>query len=272
MLARYRRGVLLLVAGCCLAQATVIVDVSGTPSVGTSLDGIVGFEQWLGVSWTQAVRYTNVSISATLGNLFILPNPLVTTGTAYLTTQVGAGTNAASHQLSSAAFVTPAVQGTTVVTLFSGLTLNPGTYFLTLIPTEGQGSGTGWISTASPVITLAPGASKGSDIFVNTDTGVLNFSYGPASTWVNDPSFDPNVGLFAITGTAPSAVPEPRTSLGAAAALLFLGGLKIAKKASEERRHESLESGLAVFKRKRGVYIDIGGGLPHNQQETTSGV
>ena len=79
--------------------------------------------------WTQTRGYTNVTISAALQTFDARFTPI----TAYLTTQAGPGTTVA-NQIGSCSVSAPVVvTGTTsLTTLFTGLTLGPGTYHLTL--------------------------------------------------------------------------------------------------------------------------------------------
>jgi hypothetical protein len=78
-----------------------------------------------GVSWTQTQSYTNVTISGALSTVGLQGNGTVT---AYLTNQVGPGTTLAnliaSATISGVNFEPPPT------TLFSGLSLGPGTYYL----------------------------------------------------------------------------------------------------------------------------------------------
>lgn len=184
-----------------LAQTT-IVEVSGTPSEAVGLFYETGAAQWVGATWSQTFSATNVAISAPLGFFLPEPNPVVRTGTAYLTRQTGPGTTVAS-EVARAIFQVPAVTTYAEVRLFSGLTLGPGTYFLILVATQG-GGGTGWIATANPTITLAAGVALNRYIFVNDDTGILDFSYPPASTFVPSPDFDPNIVMFKVFVETPT--------------------------------------------------------------------
>ena len=201
MLSRSLRITLWALLGSLLATPqTTIVEVSGPPSVGFSLNYQAGFNQWLGATWSQTFTATGVAISSPLGHIFPVPNPLVLTGTAYLTRQIGPGTTVAS-EVARAAFERPATTTFTEVRLFSDLTLGPGTYYLVLVPTQDEGMG--WIATDSPTITLAAGAASGRDFFVNDDTGTLDFLYPPASTFVPSPAFDPNKLMFKVVGLPP---------------------------------------------------------------------
>jgi hypothetical protein len=77
-----------------------------------------------GVNWTQTGSYTDVSIFAVISAQNIVGNG---TGTVFLTTKIGAGTTTADEiartTLSGIAF-----GGDSLIPLFSGLTLGPGTY------------------------------------------------------------------------------------------------------------------------------------------------
>lgn len=101
-------------------------------------------------AWSQTDLYNNVSISAELDG-----NGTAINGTAYLMTQVGPGTTTA-NQIASAGFAVSALPfGPDLTTLFTGLTLGPGTYYLVI-----TASGGGWeISDASAATITAPGVA-----------------------------------------------------------------------------------------------------------------
>jgi len=108
-----------LALAVCAEGATIVSVTTSDPSSsggGANLSGFI----WA-TSWTQADAYQNVRVSAELTNSTPLP------GSAYLTTQIGPGTTNA-EQISAGLFVSPPTStGSTLVTLFTGLTLEPGT-------------------------------------------------------------------------------------------------------------------------------------------------
>lgn len=210
---RLRLTTLLLVTFICLlmtqANAETIVSVpQGTPGA----PAIMG-NQYLMMSWTASQAYADVVISAPLYTISQDHNGIV----AYLTNQIGPGTTAASNEIASINMNIPVNETATYpiadVTLFSGLSLEPGTYYLTLAAPVLDGIYRGWENGSSSSIMTAPGvtvAEKAFWVWSMPCNGILDPSYAPAST------FGDEYGLplaFSVTGTA---VPEPAT-------LLFLG-------------------------------------------------
>lgn len=83
-------------------------------------------------AWSQTDLYSNVSVKAELDG-----NGTAINGTAYLMTQVGPGTTTA-NQIASADFAVTALPfGPDLTTLFTGLTLGPGTYYLIITASGG---------------------------------------------------------------------------------------------------------------------------------------
>jgi hypothetical protein len=161
--------------------------IGGTAGIQSSQD--------IPVSWIQSDPFSNVSIYATLS-----PSNRAATMEAFLTDRIGPGTTAASDQIASTYFDTPATDGTPQEFLiFSGLNLPAGTYYLTIYPPFNNIIG--WPYTSSPNITTAPDASYNGGY-----TGANNASYPPASDNFASLNF-----LFRVTGT--QAVPEPRSAV-----------------------------------------------------------
>jgi hypothetical protein len=67
--------------------------------------------------------------------------------------------------------------------IFSGLTLMPGTYYLSLA-SSGFSSSNIWNAPVSPAIDLAPGVSLGGAYVANDILGSQNTAYPPASSFV----------------------------------------------------------------------------------------
>jgi len=130
------------IATCHLAEAVTIVSVSGpSPSGGPAISAAAG-GQFASVCWTQRSTYTNVSITVPI-YLFTgssIPNPTgIYHGTAYVTTTIGPGTTTA---IASTAFTGTNTSPKTTE-LFSGLTLGPGFYCLTLAGSDQEPPGPG---------------------------------------------------------------------------------------------------------------------------------
>lgn len=182
------------------AQVTV-VQRSGT----LISDYVIDYQgQTLGVKWTQTSAFTGVSIFATLA---LGPDA----GFAYLTTKTGPGTTVAD-QVAGAPFVFPAT--TTEMPLFTGLTLGPATYYLTLTTTN-NGSAGWWGTPNAQTVTTAPGVTLSPDYDTFTPA-----AYPPATSFFSPTGTNL---LFRVTGVA--VVPEPSTlaALLTGAALMCVG-------------------------------------------------
>jgi hypothetical protein len=114
----------------------------GEVIVSDTLGGSTGSENaFLAVSWTQTGTFDNVSIKAGLeSNL-----PTLSSGTAYLSDKLGSGAMSADV-LYTFAVSTNNNTPSTMISLFSGLTLGPGTYYLSINP----GSGLFWVESGTP--------------------------------------------------------------------------------------------------------------------------
>lgn len=187
-----------------LALVTLLLPIFIQISRGDTVVSSAGnFDGWIvlysgeafAVSWTQSTELTNVSISAELSGL----GSATETGRAFLTTALGLGTTMAD-QVAFQAFTFPSTESS--ITLFSGLDLPAGTYYLSVVG-DSPSYGSGWISSTAPTIQTGPG-----DAFAN------NYGFRSPTTpflpssdvWVDSPH-SPN---YAVTGT--SAVPEPAAS------------------------------------------------------------
>lgn len=169
------------------ASADTVVSSSG------NFDGwiVLYSGQAFGVSWIQSSEFTNVSISAELTGF----GSTTQTGRAFLTTKLGLGTTVAD-QVAFQSFTFPSNESS--VTLFSGLDLPAGTYFLSLVG-DSPSYGSGWVVSQSPSIQSGPGDSFANDYGFRSPTT----PFLPSSdVWV-----DPGKPNFSVTGT--NTVPEP---------------------------------------------------------------
>jgi hypothetical protein len=193
-------GLLLAVSS---AGAVTVFSLTGVPTSCASTGGNAG-NLATGIvtaaSWTQTQGYANVSISAALDNLNSSP---FSNFTVYLTTSTGPGTTTA-QEIAHATVAAPSVSSptSTLTSLFTGLSLPPGTYFLTIFgdpagPAQGPSC---WTFSTTPVIVTDSGVSNLRNFQV---TGVA--AYPPAS------SFN-QVGTFLLMQVTGDAVASPTLS------------------------------------------------------------
>src|SRR5579885_470695 len=140
-----------------LACSATIVSVSGPLGTGYALGG-KGVEQALEAGWTASQAYSDVSISAEVGSP---PNPFTLLPrssqiTAYLTTRIGPA-ETVGDQIASVTFTTSTEAE--LRTLFTGLSLAPGTYYLALTGAYTPEQVGTWYGTRPPVILSDTGVS-----------------------------------------------------------------------------------------------------------------
>lgn len=206
---RYHLVPFILFLGALSANGQNIISVTGTSA------GLDNEEATTQSSWTQTTTYTGVTIQATLdscGGLAI--------GTAYLTLNGTAVGNQVA--VNTAASVNPGGGGGDgTVTLFSGLTLGPGTYYLTINPTSTGECDELWQNIGgTATVTAGTGVTAGSS--GATGAGHTVAAYPPQSAFLDSGSF-----LFSVTGTAatggtPPATPAPSTAILLGVALLLM--------------------------------------------------
>ncbi|MBV9265894.1 MAG: hypothetical protein JO061_06985, partial [Acidobacteriaceae bacterium] len=172
----------------------------------------IGDQQALATSWTSPRQYTDVNITA------LLTFGMGREGVAYLTTQVGPGTTMAD-EIARSSFFAPSQPAN--VTLFSGLTLPAGTYYLVLGSDAPYVAG-GWRDASGvntppmPSIILDAGVSRNEDLLASD--GSID-AYIPASRF--------HVGVSGYGGDlflqySVEAVPEQATLWTTASVLLIL--------------------------------------------------
>jgi hypothetical protein len=173
------------------------------------LENIVAQE----VSWMQSDAFSNVSIAVEIdpgGSLTISHS---FSGTAYLTTDLGPGTTSADEIADTSFSVTGTAFNPTLETLFDGLTLGPGTYYLVLVGSSGSGIGgvCGWeVDMVSSPVTTGPGIT-----IVDKHGYSPIVGYPPANTFSTPYLYSLQ---YSVTG---DEVPEPST------AVLWSAGLAV---------------------------------------------
>ncbi len=206
----------------CFASSIVLLAIFGFSSASARADVLVsttGASSGLfnnnpeGVSWTVGDAYTNVSISALISSDSISQQGA---GTFYLTNSVGPGTTAA-NVVAEATLSNLAYEPNADTSLFSGLSLGAGTYYLISSSSAGSG-GVAWEGLTSPTTVTASDVSFGGEFF-SFDTN----AFAPADSF--SALVGPNFGLD-VTGTpAASAVtPEPGSLVLLGTGLLGLVG------------------------------------------------
>jgi hypothetical protein len=206
-------AIVLLSAG--FASANPIISVTGTHDTAFFVGGSAA-DEMLVSSWTETGSYINVSISAVLSNQFG-GNPNSTLS-AYLTDRIGPGTTAADVIASTS--ISPTTFDETD-TLFTGLSLGAGSYYLVL---AAPGKFAGWWGTNSPTITTDTGVTDTGYYYTNLQgNGSPDDAFPPASTFSPDTT---DFLLYSATGTASSATPEPSSFILAGLAGIFLFSVK----------------------------------------------
>jgi len=155
-------------------------------------------------SWTQTGTYSNVVITALINGYY--PQP--TTAFAQLMNAIGPGATL-GNQIASATVPVPLYPDFSYAstTLFSGLTLGPGTYYLVVSQSWA------WDESQYATVVTGAGVSNLSHGFVNTAQ-----AFAPSSTFTSDAY----PLLFSVSGDNVAATPEPATQLMLGVAILGL--------------------------------------------------
>jgi hypothetical protein len=197
-----------LVTGA-LANAANVLNVTGPDSFGFA-NQIVQAE-----GWNQTVGYSNVTIVMPLAD-FSAGGPIGgVEGTVYLMNQIGPGTTAA-NEVAPPVTISGLTASFTPITLFTGLTLPPGNYYLVTH------------STSAFDLSMSPEGSGA--VVVTPGVGVAPLGSGAESDAPAPypPATDMNLSLpghlfVTVTGDLGAPVPTLGT-VGLGALLLILAG------------------------------------------------
>jgi hypothetical protein len=134
------------------AHAATIYDVSGPSPFGFANQTV------LVEGWNQNAIYNSVTITAPLEDNSSGGPIGGVEGTVYLTNRIGPGTTAA-NLVAPPVTVSGLTSTFSVRTLFSGLNLGPGTYYLTFRSTNSNPLSMSMEGSSTPTVTTGPGVS-----------------------------------------------------------------------------------------------------------------
>jgi hypothetical protein len=172
----------------------IIISVTAPPSLSTLIDS----SSVVATSWSQSKSYAGVSIAALVDSAIVGQTP---TANAYLTTRIGPGTTTAD-EIAHTQFTVPAELPVcspnscgAMVTLFSGLSLGPGNYFVTISPNATSIGEVGWFPALNPTVIVDTGVSEGASFRASAVA-----SYPPASVFTSLTAMN-----ISVRGSAPFA-------------------------------------------------------------------
>ena len=209
----------------CVAAASgaTILDVTGPSPFGFANQGAFA------TGWHQTGTYTNVTITMPLEDNTNGGPISSVEGVAYLVNQVGPGTTSA-NEVTSPFSIFGLTASFTTRTLFSGLTLGPGDYFVVVAATNNDPMSASPEGSSLPVATLGIGVTQ---LNGGSPLGDVVASYAPASNFSG--SKGPSNIFVTVTGDAgAAAVPEPAVISLAAAGI---GGLLLWKRRSRRSNY-----------------------------------
>ena len=150
------------------------------------------------MGWSQSIAYGDVRIAAFLGDV-----RAGSTVTAYLTSAIGPG--AGSPIATSTVSIAQTTGLPASTELFSGLTLEPGSYFLTLYNFD-LSSATDPVWYRGAAVSFGPGITPNGEFYANNHgDGTVDPVNPWRSTFKTSSLYD---SAFIVTGTV---VPEPST-------------------------------------------------------------
>src|SRR5271157_346356 len=201
------------------------ITVAGTEPAAANLINITGLTPFgftgtvTAAAFSLSTTYTGVSISAGMADL-TSGGPLSgTEGAVYLVNHVGAGTTSANN-VASPVTVAGLTATFTSRTLFAGLTLTPGTYYIVWVPTSTVGG-----SSMPPEGASNPTATFGAGVtdLGSTQIGGVPAVFGPASNLTGFST--PDNFFITMSGILGSSSVPTLSIWGAAALAMLLAGL-----------------------------------------------
>ncbi len=189
---------MLAVLAASVGSAANILTVSGSGLLAAAGVTTVNVE-----GWTLTTGYQNVSITAPLVDA-TLGGPIAgTEGTVYLVNQVGPGTTAANN-VAPPVTITGLTFNFTTQTLWTGLTLPAGTYYVVWVPAHTNSP------SMSPGIANNPTTSAGNGVsslgITETQTAVASFP--PATAGLQSAIYAGEGFVLSVTGD-PAGTPPP---------------------------------------------------------------
>jgi hypothetical protein len=202
-----------LLATASLVDAANIINATGPSPFGFGNAGVFV------TAWAQGVAYANVSIAMPLEDLSSGGPIGGVEGTIYLMNHIGPGTTPA-NQVASPIAILGLTNAFTPRTLFTGLTLTAGNYYVVLVPTNAEPS------------SMSPEGSSSSVVTTGASVTFLGAGNTPQSPAAYPPATSVTLGTaegsFFITVTgdpaAPIPTPEPSSLI---LTLTAIGGLGI---------------------------------------------
>ena len=185
-----------VLAACAVSNAANILTISGPSPFGFFNP------QVLVEGWTQTGTFTNVSITMPFEDNSLSGPISGVEGTVYLMNQVGP-TATPANELAPPESVSGLTGSFSTVSLFSGLTLGPGTYYVVLFSTNGSPLSMSPEGSSTPVVTAASGVTALPDGLAFTTA-----LFPPASNMSFNPPSSPGNMFINVTGDS-STVPEP---------------------------------------------------------------
>lgn len=171
--------------------------------------------------WSHTSGYQNVSIVMPLADLTNGGPIAGTEGTVYLMNQVGPGTTVA-NQVAPPVTVSGLTATFTDRTLYSGLTLPPGNYYLVLVSTSANSLSMSPQGSSTPTRTFGAGVTA-----LNGDSQITVAAYPPATAFIlTGPETGPANLFVTVAGTrVQQAAVTTVPTLDAGALAMLISGL-----------------------------------------------